>query len=350
MHEAEPLLQLSDVATEFVGFVAFFLSAGAVGFRYSALGSRFADTARAEQGVYANAAQRAATLGVIGAVVQAVFLYQRLSRTAGAKHLTLVQAATANSTSTAGAILLIVAVLGLALAAGRQRIGWPLAALGVVGGALSGVLGGQWARLVNPVHELVGGLWIGSLLMLVVAGLATVLSDSSSRDRRGSIAAEMVNGFSPLALVCGGVLVLSGLITAWKHLNPLSSLWSTPYGYALIVKLLLAAATFSLGAWNWRRQRPSLGTESGAVAIRRSSTYELVAATLVLVATAVVVSLPSPRPPKPAGAPGMPGAEGAPAGAPGASAPGDADDDHAPAGVPAAGAGGVTPSVPPAAR
>jgi putative copper export protein len=350
VQEAEPLLQLSDVATEFVGFVAFFLSAGAVGFRYSALGARFSDTARAEQGVWANAAQRAAMLGLVGAIVQAVFLFRRLSGTASAKHLTLMQAATANPTSTAGTVLLVVAIVGLALAASRQRIGWPLAALGVVGGALSGVLGGQWARLVNPVHELVAGLWIGSLLMLVVAGLATLFADSSTRDRRGSMAADMVNGFSPLALSCGVLLVLSGLITAWKHLNPLSSLWTTPYGYALIVKLALAATVFALGAWNWKRQRPSLGTEGGAMAIRRSSTYELTAATLVLVATAVVVSLPSPRPPKPAGAPGgPPGAEGAPAGAT-TSPPGAADDDHAPAGVPAAGAGGVTPAVPPAAR
>jgi putative copper export protein len=343
VQEAEPLLQLSDVASEFVGFVAFFLSAGAVGFRYSALGARFSDTARAEQGVWANAAQRAATLGLLGAIVQAVFLFRRLSGTASAKHLTLMQAATANATSTAGTVLLLVALVGLALAASRQRIGWPLAALGVVGGALSGVLGGQWARLVNPVHELVAGLWIGSLLMLVVAGLGTMFADSSTRDRRGSMAADMVNGFSPLALTCGMLLVLSGLITAWKHLNPLSSLWTTPYGYALIVKLALASTVFALGAWNWKRQRPSLGTEGGAMAIRRSSTYELTAAALVLVATAVVVSLPSPRPPKPAGAPGA-------GGPPGASAPGAADDDHAPAGVPAAGAGGVTPATPPAAR
>jgi carbonic anhydrase/acetyltransferase-like protein (isoleucine patch superfamily) len=33
------------------------------------------------------------------------------------------------------------------------------------------------------------------------------------------------------------LVVLSGLITAWRHLNPLSSLWTTPYGYALILEL-----------------------------------------------------------------------------------------------------------------
>jgi len=104
-----------------------------------------------------------------------------------------------------------------------------------------------------------------------------------------------VNNFSPLALSMGGVVVTFGLITAWRHLHVLSNLWSTPYGYALIVKLLLAATVFSLGAWNWRRQRPTLGSEDASISIRRSSIAELTVATLVLIATAIVVSLPSPK-------------------------------------------------------
>jgi len=96
-------------------------------------------------------------------------------------------------------------------------------------------------------------------------------------------------------LSMGGVVVAFGLITAWRHLHVLSNLWSTPYGYALIVKLLLAGTVFVLGTWNWRRQRPTLGTEDASVSIRRSSIAELTVATLVLVATAVVVSLPAPK-------------------------------------------------------
>jgi len=63
----------------------------------------------------------------------------------------------------------------------------------------------------------------------------------------------------------------------------------------LIVKLLLAGTVFALGAWNWRRQRPTLGTEDASQSIRRSSLAELTVATLVLAATAIVVSLPSPK-------------------------------------------------------
>jgi putative copper export protein len=111
------------------------------------------------------------------------------------------------------------------------------------------------------------------------------------------IAADMVNAFSPLALTMGGVVVLFGAITAWRHLHVLSNLWSTPYGYTLIAKLCVVALVFALGAWNRRRQRPTLGSEAAAASIRRSATAELTVAAIVLVITAVLVSLPSPRPP-----------------------------------------------------
>jgi putative copper export protein len=170
-----------------------------------------------------------------------------------------------------------------------------LAAIGVVVGALRLVFLGQWSKLVNPVHSLAAGLWIGTLFVLVVAGLSALLRHEPSRARRGAIAADMVNRFSPLAMTMGGVVVTFGLITAWRHLHVLSNLWSTPYGDALIVKLLFAGSVFLLGAWNWRRQRPTLGTEEAAASIRKSATGELVMATLVLLATAIVVSLPSPK-------------------------------------------------------
>jgi hypothetical protein len=58
--------------------------------------------------------------------------------------------------------------------------------------------------------------------------------------------------------------------------------------------------------------RPLLGSEDAATALRRSARKELTAAALVLVVTAILVSLPSPRPPRPpASAPGQSPAGGA---------------------------------------
>ena len=200
----------------------------------------------------------------------------------------------------------VLAIIGFLLASGRLPIGWPLAAIGVVAGTLRGLFSGRWTQLVNPMHELAAGLWIGTLFVMVIVGLALVLRQETPADRRGPIAAGMINDFSPLALVCGGLVVLFGLITAWRHLNPLSSLWTTPYGWALIAKLVVVAVVFALGAWNWKRGRPTLGSEAGAHGLRRSATKELVAAGVVLVITAILVSLPSPRRPGAGGPPGGP--------------------------------------------
>jgi putative copper export protein len=64
---------------------------------------------------------------------------------------------------------------------------------------------------------------------------------------------------------------------------------------ALDVKLILVLIVVMLGAWNWRRVRPSLGAEGSEQTIRRSARMELTFAALVLIVTSVLVSLPSPR-------------------------------------------------------
>ena len=322
--QAEPLITWSEPAREFVGFVAQFLAVGAVGFRFAALRTRVGAPAPApatdatlvnEGDVYRHAARRAATIGLLGAVIQAVMLWQSLPRAADRLHLTVGQALTSSFQVGAPVWLLVIAIIGFALASSGMLAGWWLSLVGVVVAPLVPLFAGKWLSLVNPVHRLFGGFWLGTLFVLVLAGLGTVLRDERSRERRGAMAADMVNGFSPLALVCGGLLVLRGVITAWRHLTPCSSLWTTPYGWTLIVKLCLVAGVFALGAWNWRRQRPQLGSEGAAVAIRRSSRAELTIATCVLIATAILVSLPSPqamkRRARGAGAPGV-GAEGAP--------------------------------------
>jgi len=290
--QPEPLITWSDPVKEFVGFVALFLGAGAIGFRYFALrGWRI----EADRPFYDDAARRAAGLGIIGVLLSLIMVWVELPGLAARKHLSPLAFATSDHVTMMEIGFLLLALIGYALAAGSIKAGWPLAAIGIIAGALRLIFLGQWSRLVNPVHSLAAGLWLGTLLVLVVAGLSALLRHEATRDRRGAIAADMVNGFSPLALTMGPIVVVFGLITAWRHLHVLSNLWSTPYGYTLIVKLALVATVFGLGAWNWRRQRPTLGSEGAATSIRRSSIAELTVATVVLVVTAILVSLPAPK-------------------------------------------------------
>ena len=137
---------------------------------------------------------------------------------------------------------------------------WPLAAFAVIGAALRAIATGSWSRLVNPLHMLAGGLWIGTLFVLVCSALA--MSGGLERARRDRWVAARVAAFSPLALGSAAVLATMGVITGWRHLGRIDALWTTPYGATLIVKLMLVACVLALGAWNWRRQRPALGQEA----------------------------------------------------------------------------------------
>ena len=313
--QAEPLITWSEPALHFIEFLGLFFSTGAVGFRYSALRGRLtaASTPAAPSApvgaaldlpIYSLAARRAAAIGLLGMLIRAVLLVVDLPGMAARKHLDVVAFVASDFMTWTQIVLVLLAINGFALALRGKQFGWLLAAIGVVGVPVRGALIGQWSRLVNPLHVLFAGLWIGTLFVLFVAGLTLILRHEAARERRGRLAAHMVHAFSPLALVSSGFVALFGVITAWTHLKQLSALWTTPYGYALIAKLLVVAVVVSLGAFNWRRQRPTLGTSESAVSIARSSSAELTAAFVVLVITAVLVSLPSPkRPLAPGGAP-----------------------------------------------
>jgi putative copper export protein len=289
---AGPLLTWSDPPREFAGFVAQFFAAGAVGFRYSALRGRRIETDRP---FYDDAARRAAVIGAVGVVAWLIIGAFALPGAAAHAHMRSIAFLTHDASTAMLFGFFTLALIGLLVAAAHVDAGWALAAVGVVAGSLRAVFLGKWTSLINPVHVLAAGFWIGTLFVLVVAGLSALLRHEPTRARRGAIAADMVNGFSPLALTMGGVVILFGLITAWRHLHRWSSLWTTPYGYTLIVKLIFVSCVFGLGAWNWRRQRPMLGTEPAAAAIRRSARAELTVATVVLIVTAILVSLPSPK-------------------------------------------------------
>jgi putative copper resistance protein D len=278
-----------DAVTELAGFVASFLSIGAIGFRY-------AIRRRHDDEIVWHGARRAALLGLIGSLVTlGMFLFLSLPQAAARKHTTVLHAITGNQQTLLQAGGWIAAIVFFALAAANVRASWPFAAVGVIVGSLAPLFVGQFLRAVNPIHRFAAGMWIGTLFVLVVAGLNTVLRETGDKIERGRIAADLIDTFSPLALGSFGLLAASGVVTAWRHLKHLNALWTTSYGYALIAKLCVVAVVIALGAFNWRRQRPLLGSESAAAVLRRSATWELAAAGVVLLITAVLVSLPSPR-------------------------------------------------------
>ncbi len=142
---------------------------------------------------------------------------------------------------------------------------------------------------LHALHLLGGGVWLGTLLSMVVAGVM------EAGDAEGGDIARMVAVFSPVALAGAGLAVLMGLLLGYAYVGNLADLWGTTYGETLLVKLLLLGLTMALGAWNWRRVTPKLGTPEGSDTLQRSAVTELLIGFLLLAATAVLVALPAPR-------------------------------------------------------
>jgi putative copper export protein len=291
--ESRALIDWHDVLFQYVGFLSSFFMLGAIGFRYGILRSGMA-TSAAEP--IRRAAASAACIGLVGVGLGIVSLLEGLLARAEAKHVTLADAlSAAGATALAQIVLLVVLFVSFVLAWRKISIGWAIAGLAGLGFALRNVLAGRLAGMVNPLHVLGGSLWIGTLFVLVVCGLRQSLRSTLSVDEREQVVAEMVHRFSIVGLGGAALLGITGLITGWTHLNPLAALWTTPYGYALIAKLCVVAVVLGLGAWNWRRVGPTLGTDGGARTIRRTASIELAFAAVVLVITAILVSLPSPK-------------------------------------------------------
>jgi putative copper export protein len=288
------------------------LPAGAIGFRYFVMRGALARGERVSadatrRRVYSDTARRAALVGLIGVAVAIALMLYQLPGLAARRHVSVGQLLSSTMAVQLQGGFLVLALIGFAIALRGTNAGWPLATITFLAALLRNGLLGQWKDLANPIHVLSAGLWIGTLFVMLVAGISVVLRNDVARDQRGAIVSDMVYSFSPLALTAATVLVVFGVIIAWEHLHVLSNLWSSAYGIALIVKLCFVAAVFALGAWNWRRQKPTLGTEPAALALRRSATSEVVVAALVLAATAVLLSIPAPRlkkptPPQPAAA------------------------------------------------
>jgi copper transport protein len=295
---------VAELLLEYLGFAAWFAIFGALGFRFAVL--RGGIDGDAMEG----ARRGAARIGLIGAALMLLRILVSAARTAGERHVSIVEALERGGARTlvplaCAAVLLI--AFGLAL--GRVRAGWALAAAGGVVLALRNVTTGRWFSVVNPLHETAASLWLGTLFVLLVVGLPAVLRAAGSPEARGRGVALLVSRFSPLALGAAALLGITGVITAWRHLKYWSALWTTPYGYAFDVKLALVLCVVALGAWNWRRMTPRLGDESAAHALRRSARAELSFVALVLLVTGVLLGIPAPKapgeqpPPPPAAAP-----------------------------------------------
>ncbi|MFJ6776059.1 CopD family protein [Kitasatospora sp. NPDC091257] len=105
----------------------------------------------------------------------------------------------------------------------------------------------RWLDLAfDQTHIISGVVWLGGLALLAaLAGTRGRLGDGA-----GLLWADMWRRFSLVAMICVGAVTVSGLWLSWKHVGAISQLWTTGYGIALLVKILLVAGLVAAGAVN----------------------------------------------------------------------------------------------------
>lgn len=288
-----------------LAFISLFILIGAASFKHLILDRTFRRSSDSDV-FYQIAATGAATAGLFAAIVLIIASVIKLYGETEVMHgVSLGSILTATSWGHAWLVQLIAGVLSLgafAAAHRRNNSAWLIAAICALVLAATPALTGHaissdeavFAVPVDIAHVLAGSVWLGtlSLILMVGVGSAAKSPDTSSI---GARLADMVNAFSPIALLCGALVVATGAATGLMHVQPLSQLWKSTYGMALIVKLALVSLLFTLGAWNWRRVKPNLGGDEGVRALRFSAKLELTASVLVLAVTAFLVALPLPE-------------------------------------------------------
>lgn len=194
-----------------------------------------------------------------------------------------------------GVALLVVGV-GVALAVREPRWTTLVPLAGATAGAmlvhvLAGHAGAErsaglrWFEvLVQWVHLVAVGVWIGGLVWLVTA----------TRGREGPARRDAVRRFSWLAGLAVAAVAVTGIVRALREVGGPGAwlrLPDTGFGVALLVKVGLFAGLLALGALNRYRNVPAVA--SGRLrSLRGTVTAEVIVAAAALVATGVLSELP----------------------------------------------------------
>jgi putative copper resistance protein D len=99
--------------------------------------------------------------------------------------------------------------------------------------------------LGDALHLCAASVWIGGLLPLAI--FLTRARASSSLSER---ALPVLRRFSTLSLSCVSVLIVSGISNCWLLVGSIHALFTTRYGWLLLVKLAAFGVLIGLGARN----------------------------------------------------------------------------------------------------
>jgi copper transport protein len=187
-----------------------------------------------------------------------------------------------------GLAVLATAVIAAAARSGRTWVWW--AAIGAsaillmtLTGLSHAATGRLFPLLADWTHAAAAAVWMGGLL-----GFAFTLCSGEFRDlapdSKTKLRERSVRRFSAVATCAVVVLACTGLYTADLHVPSPQALLATPYGRALIAKLVVLSLLLAVGSSNFLlRGRGPFG---------RLLVLELLLALGLFVATGFLTSLP----------------------------------------------------------
>jgi copper transport protein len=297
---------IGAILVRWLGFISIFLVIGAVTFKRFVLDRM--DPSHSDTFLHIGATN-AATLGIFAAIGTVIGTLLKFARESS--DMPDVSASTLLFGSTWGIALfmhLVAGVLaGIAFKAAHspsdatRRTAWTAAfavamVLGITPAFGGHAVAGDRVWLAVPadvIHVIAGSAWLGTLTVILIVGIPAALKTPDD-SRPGARVARMINVFSPLALMCGGSVVATGLGASVIRLPRVSALWTSPYGVILLIKLLFVVFLFAAGAWNWRRLKPRLTGDDAISPLRSSAWFEVVLSGIVLGFTAILVALELP--------------------------------------------------------
>ncbi|SUZ71772.1 uncharacterized protein METZ01_LOCUS24626 [marine metagenome] len=140
------------------------------------------------------------------------------------------------------------------------------------------------ARTAVVFHLYAFSAWIGSLFPLLLLTNSTELN----------LLKKLMQQFGDNAL--GIVIILAGMgaLMLLELLDNPAELYTTPYGWVFLLKLFLVLVTLSVAAINKLVLVPAIVKNASALRLRRSIRVEMVAVTLVLIATSYLSTIVGP--------------------------------------------------------
>ncbi|MDG2475336.1 MAG: CopD family protein [Paracoccaceae bacterium] len=143
-------------------------------------------------------------------------------------------------------------------------------------------LSGVFTQLLLILHLLGIAFWLGALLPFRWICLQSDVSNLSSLAHR----------FGVIAMVYVGLLLITGITYAYTLLGKLSHIFTTSYGNALLVKIVLVISLLCLAAFNKFKAVPALEKNplQGLKQFKSSVQFEIVLALFILSASSLLTT------------------------------------------------------------